>query len=543
MITKSLRYFLYARKSSENEDKQVASIPSQIEELKSLAKQYDLKIVGTLTEEKSAKAPGRPVFSQMIEDIHNGKADGIICWKLDRLARNPIDGGTISWMLQQSRIKHIQTFQRSYYPTDNVLMMNLEFGMANQFILDLSVNTKRGIRNKINDGWLPHKPPLGYLNNKYNQPDLPPIYTDPVAFPLMKQLWKILLEKRCSLDYLHCVAHKIGLKTYNNKIINRSSFYSLFKNPFYYGHILWQGEVHPGKHEPMITKSEFDEAQAILSGRRFPMSKQHVFAFTGLIRCGECGAGITAEEKFKHQKNGNKHHYTYYRCTKRIKRDCSQKPIRDTELEIQIVDVLKTINIPPTFHQWAIKYLKEEQSKEVVDREEIIQSQQRSLEACRKKLDNLFNMRVSGEIEAQEYNLKKKELMDERLKFEELLKDSRHRSETWLDRAEKLFSFAETAKKRFETGTLEDKRVILSTLGSNFTLKDKILSIPVDKRLSLFQTVAPEVQELHNRLEPRYPLDNIEIYERNYAKNKKWGRWLSEFRTCLLTNPVPLPLG
>ncbi len=152
VITGQIKYFLYARKSSEDKGKQVASIPSQIQDLKRLTKQHKLNILEILEEEQSAKAPGRPIFSQMIERIHNGDARGIICWKLDRLARNPIDGGTISWMLQQSVIKHIQTYQRSYYPTDNVLMMNLEFGMANQFILDLSTNTKRGQRNKIKEG-------------------------------------------------------------------------------------------------------------------------------------------------------------------------------------------------------------------------------------------------------------------------------------------------------------------------------------------------------------------------------------------------------
>jgi DNA invertase Pin-like site-specific DNA recombinase len=137
------RYFLYARKSSENEDKQAASIPSQVDELKRLAKDHNLKIVDILTEEKSAKAPGRIVFGQMLQEIHEGKADGILCWKLDRLARNPVDGGNIAWMLQQGVIQHIQTFQKGYFPTDNVMMMSVEMGMANQFILDLSLNTNR----------------------------------------------------------------------------------------------------------------------------------------------------------------------------------------------------------------------------------------------------------------------------------------------------------------------------------------------------------------------------------------------------------------
>jgi len=99
MSNKKMRYFLYARKSSESEDRQIASIQSQIDELKRLSEEQDLQIISILKEEKSAKAPGRPVFNKMIEDLNNGLANGIICWKLDRLARNPVDGGTINWML------------------------------------------------------------------------------------------------------------------------------------------------------------------------------------------------------------------------------------------------------------------------------------------------------------------------------------------------------------------------------------------------------------------------------------------------------------
>jgi len=71
----------------------------------------------------------------------------------------------MNWMLQQGVIQHIQTYQRSYCPTEHVIMMNVEFGMANQYVLDLSVNVKRGMRKKVSDGWFPHVPPLGYLNN------------------------------------------------------------------------------------------------------------------------------------------------------------------------------------------------------------------------------------------------------------------------------------------------------------------------------------------------------------------------------------------
>lgn len=498
-IKRPIRYFIYARKSSESEDKQVASVPSQIKELVDLAKQKNFDILDILTEEMSAKAPGRPVFNQMMEDIQHGKAQGVICWKLDRLARNPVDGGQIGWLLQQSIIKHIQTYQREYFPTDNVLMMNLEFGMANQFVIDLSVNTKRGMRNKVNEGWYPHKPPLGYVNNKYNLPDLPPIYKDTDSFALMKQLWDTLLEKKCSISTLYQKALDIGLVTDKKKPIARSKFYTLFQNPFYYGYFKWKWELYPGKHEPMINKAEFDFVQEIISGNKPSSFNNHVFAFTGMMRCGECGASITAENKTKHQMNGNTHHYTYYRCTKKIKPDCSQKTIRDTELEKQIIETLDKIEIPSGFHKWAIKYLKEEQSKETVDREEILKSQQKGLGVCKMRLNSLFEMRINGEIDASEYVQRKEKLTEEKQRFEQLIVDNNHRFDTWLDNAEALFSFAETAKQRFESGNLVVKREILACLGSNLILLDRKLNIRLQEPLSVFAKYSPELKALRNR--------------------------------------------
>ena len=138
------KYFLYARKSTDVEDKQVLSIEAQLSELRALARKEGLEVVTEFVEKRSAKLPNRPVFNDMMARIQNGEAQGIVCWKIDRLARNPVDGGQVQWLLQNSTIAHIQTHDRAYYPADNVLMMSVEFGMANQYIRDLSQNTKRG---------------------------------------------------------------------------------------------------------------------------------------------------------------------------------------------------------------------------------------------------------------------------------------------------------------------------------------------------------------------------------------------------------------
>src|SRR5436309_5254263 len=202
-----VKFFLYARKSSESEDRQVASIDSQIENMKKDAARERLEIVEVLSEARSAKAPGRPVFNGMIKRIHRGEAQGIICWKLDRLARNPVDGGQISWMLQQGLIKHIRTYERNYYPSDNVLMMSVEFGMANQYVRDLSVSVKRGLRDRAKRGWYPVQPPLGYLNDMRPVKGMRTIVKDLERFSLVRKVLDFMLTGAYTVPKLFTIVN------------------------------------------------------------------------------------------------------------------------------------------------------------------------------------------------------------------------------------------------------------------------------------------------------------------------------------------------
>src|SRR5579864_3279229 len=133
-----MKYILYCRKSTETEDRQALSLESQENEMLKIATSEGLEIVATLKESQSAKEPGRPIFNKMLRMIVDDEADAILCWKIDRLTRNPVDGGQIQWLLQKGSVKVIRTFERTYQPSDNVLLINIEQAMANQYIRDLS---------------------------------------------------------------------------------------------------------------------------------------------------------------------------------------------------------------------------------------------------------------------------------------------------------------------------------------------------------------------------------------------------------------------
>jgi site-specific DNA recombinase len=85
---------VYCRKSEENEERQVLSLPAQREEAAKLASQYGIKKTVHYEEARSAKISGRRIaFTRMVKDLRSRKINAIVCWKLDRLARNMVEGG------------------------------------------------------------------------------------------------------------------------------------------------------------------------------------------------------------------------------------------------------------------------------------------------------------------------------------------------------------------------------------------------------------------------------------------------------------------
>ncbi len=340
-----MRYFLYARKSTDVEDKQVLSIEAQLSELRALAKQERLNIVEVFVEKKSAKMPGRPVFNEMMSRIQKGEAQGIVCWKIDRLARNPVDGGQVQWLLQNNTIQHIQTHDRAYYPADNVLMMSVEFGMANQYIRDLSQNTKRGLREKARQGIYPSSAPLGYVNN----PRTKTIAVDRRTAPIIRKAFEMYAENKYRLEDIANFLHQNKISTRatrrwssdGGKPHSKDQMTWMLSNPFYYGHFKYSGEMYEGKHTPLIDKKLFDRVQEVLKLRgKKKALKNSPQAFCGLLSCDSCDSSITAEKQKGH---------IYYRCTRK-KGICTEPYVREESLDFQLSELLARFILPP---EWA----------------------------------------------------------------------------------------------------------------------------------------------------------------------------------------------
>lgn len=456
-----LRYFLYCRKSTEPDDRQVLSIESQEHELQRLF--GHLKIVEVLHEAKSAKAPGRPIFNQMIQRLERGEAHGIIAWHPDRLARNSVDGGRIIYALDTGKITDLKFGQYTFENSpEGKWMLGIIFGQSKYFVDKLSKDVARGMKTKVEKGWLPSRAPQGYLNDRFSEQGERKILKDPERFDLVRRMWDLMLTGTHSPAQIREIANnKWGLRTRpgkwrGGKPLAMSVVYRIFTNPFYCGLIQWRGQVYRGKHEAMVTEEEFWRVQELLGRAGRPRPKQHRFAYTGLIRCGECDCSITAEEKFKGNKgDGRIHHWIYYHCSHH-KPDvkCTQPTIEVKELEKQVDAYLQTIELDEAFVKWALTYLRNLNDREVSDRKTVYESVEKAYREAQGQLDTLVDLRLRGQVTDEEYTKKREALVSAQRRLKERLDDTHHRANTWLETAEAAFLFATRARYWFNFGAI-----------------------------------------------------------------------------------------
>ena len=287
----------YNRKSSEDEDRQVLSVGSQIDEAKRVADFYKLsQFVEIFQESKSAKTEYcRPEFTRMMSMIKSGEIDAIVCWKLDRLARNMTEGGAIIDLLSSGTIKAIITNDKVFYPWDNVIVMSVEFSQGKQFVKDLSVNVKRGQKKKATMG-VPHGvASLGFLNDKTEEKGNRKWIVDEDRLWKIKKLFELFLTGTYSAGKLHKYAiNELQLSTVKRKriggqMIMLSRMYEILKDPVYAGFFYYGGSRYDldASLPRIITEANRDRVLQLLSKKNIPKIQQHSTLYSGFIQSDE----------------------------------------------------------------------------------------------------------------------------------------------------------------------------------------------------------------------------------------------------------------
>ncbi len=346
-----IKYCLYARKSTESDEQQALSIDSQIKEMQAIADRLKLNVVAVKRESHSAKESGqRPVFKELLSEVSKGVYNGILTWAPDRLSRNAGDLGTVVDLMDQRKLIHIQTYGQTFSnsPNEKFLLMILcsQAKLEND---NKSINVKRGLRARVEMGLWPCKPPTGYTKYKRMDQKCESVIDDKRA-PIIKQIFeKVAYDGWSGRKVYQWLKHDIDFKTENNMHLSLGNLYKILDNHFYYGRFEFpkeSGNWYNGSHKPIITKDLYDLVQENIKSQTLqPRSSQKEFAFTKIMTCGLCGSGITADEKFKHQKNGNTHRYVYYKCTRTKDQNCTCGFINEEDLLSQLHTLIDDLEI------------------------------------------------------------------------------------------------------------------------------------------------------------------------------------------------------
>jgi site-specific DNA recombinase len=524
----------YNRKSSESEDKQVLSIGSQRDEAQRIADFYKLPtFVKVFTESKSAKKEFlRPDFLAMVEMIKKGSIDSIVCWKLDRLARNMSEGGMLIDLLSSGVLKAIITHDKVYYPSDNVLLMSVEFGQGKQFVKDLSINVKRGQTKKATLG-VPHGcASLGFLNDKTEEKGNRNWIVDSEKFWKIQKLFEMFLTGTYSAGKLYDYAVKeLGLTTVKRKrtggsLIVPSRIYEILKDPIYAGFFYYGGERYELTKElpRMISESERNRVLQILSSKNIPKIQHHESIYSGFIQSEQndfvgqdmkfqliCDCKFkfsyrdktncpNCHKKIDHLENPKYLIKSYYYNVRKKKNKLPYKSIEESEITNELRKyIVGNLDFSNSLLGWSKKYIHELKDKEVSENLLLTQNKVIRKNEFDQKKHKLREMLRDEKIIHDEY---KEDLAILTEQFKDINISTDHND--WYSEMIEITDVLEKVTKIFDKeGPIQAKRNILSKLGSNLIWNDEKLSIYSKKSIETLIEGVKLIKLQYPKFEPK----------------------------------------
>lgn len=461
------KYVLYARKSSESEERQVKSLDAQESEMLHIAKRDNLNVVEIIRESHSAKTTlQRPEFNRMIKGIQSGKYDAILTWAPDRISRNAGDLGVVIDLMDAGKLASVHTYSQIFYNDPYSKFMLMMLGSQAKLENDQkSLNVKRGNREKLKRGDWINSAPFGYLNDKARKI----IAIDPVRAPYAKQMFELYATGLYSYKQLANSLHTQGLRTKSDRKVHGGHIQRIIKCTFYYGVMESNGKLYRGNHTPLISQELFEQCQNISGSKSRPRAKTKGFTLSGFITCEKCGCAITAEIK--------KNKYIYYHCTNG-KGNCIQKSFnaREDNLHKYIATDMEKLQISPKLIDIVYKAKLEELEQTGNFHNHALESTHKALESLTERKSRLVDTFTIGDIEEDLYRQKLKKLENEKVNLTnqiETMEKNDTNPYTTIELVYSRFKQGYTMAKRYKDASPTEKRIILSEALSNSKLLDR----------------------------------------------------------------------
>lgn len=500
-----MKAIAYARVSSREQEETGYSLDAQENFLNEYASRAGLEIAQVFKVAESASgAKQRKTFQEMMNLLDKQGIKILICEKTDRLTRSRRDAVLIDEWVREDSERQIHFAKENFILTRDAranerLMWGLKVEMAQYYINNLSEEVRKGQKQKIQEGWLPTKPPLGYktIGDKGKKIHI----LDEVTAPFIKALFEKYATGLYSIEKLTNELYQEGLRSRTGGKVVKGRIHDIMFDPFYYGKIRWLEKIYDGQQEPLISKELFEKVGGISSSRTTPVYSTHSYVFKGLMKCTECNGTITWEV----QKG-----IVYGHCSKY--RACSKRPYyKEMDLDGQIAKVFQTLQIKnKRLAGWIKQALQESHKGEVELRINTVKSLQNQLARIQQRLDNLYDDRLDERIDTATYDSKSASMRAERDSLDGEIKRHGVAGDKQKEFAINIFDLSQRAGEIYARATLDEKRRLIKFVFESMEIDDGLLKFNYTKP---FEILASAVLETNGSKEANSILSPISIFE------------------------------
>lgn len=489
---------LYCRVSSREQEETGYSLDAQEKLLGEYAgkKDYTITKIFRITESASGKQI-RKTLNEMLQFTAKRNINIILCEKIDRLTRNLKDAAIISDWIHENESHEIHFVKENFVVNKNTrahenLVWDMKVAIARFYTNNLSEEVKKGQKEKIAQGWLPAKPPLGYktVGEKGHKVHV----MDEIIGPYMTRAFELYATGNYSLNALRDLLHKEGLRTRAGCKLSKSRLEDILRDPFYAGSIRWNDVVYGnGKQPALVSKELFDKVQYTLTRKKAPHYKRHIFKFSKMIECGECGGTVSAEIQKGH---------IYYSC--KHNRPCTQKGMtKEEEIEKSLMGVFRVFEtVTKEEAEKIYRRIRADHQLEVDYKEGALKSLNQRYGTLQRQLDILYDDRLSERITPERWQEKQKVINVEQADIQAQIAIIKSDETKYFELYINILDLARRAREIYEKRSPEEKRLLLSYLFSNLVLKDKKATYSLKKSVEVFARRVQEMLDVGKNFEP-----------------------------------------
>lgn len=501
-----MKALLFCRVSSKEQEETGYSLPAQEKLLKEYSekKQLITSKIFSLSESASGKKQ-REIFLEMIRYSEKNNINLIICEKVDRLTRNLKDAVSINDWVNKNPERQVHFVKENFIlskdsRSNEKFIWSIKVSVAQYYIDNLSEEVKKGQIEKVIQGWLPTKPPLGYktVGGKGHKIHI----LDEHKSPLVKKMFELYATEMYSLKRLTEIMHTEGLRSNTGKRLCKSRIHQLLHDPFYTGKNRWNGKLYDGKHEPLVTDDLFNLVQKILSGKTTPKYKKHVYLFSGLMRCYECKGTITWEIQRGHI-YGHCNHY----------RNCKQSTwSKQDEVEKKLIEVIASLKIKSIrLNEWIRKALKEHHKDQKKYNEASTNELQQREKQLQKRLDALYDDKLDGKITQQFYDHKYQVYNSELSMLKEKLGKQDKNNVKYIKLGLNFYDLTQKGKEIFLKAKLDQKRFFIKLIFKELYLDEGILTFKFTKAFEILSGISKELNSSKTLIKYKNQENNFEL--------------------------------